>query len=143
MGKLPKEGYLMISAIADTHTVIWYLYNDTRISEKAKRFIEATGEQGNQIGLSTITLVEIVYLIEKGRIENRAFTKLNSELQNNQSVLREIPLTNRIVMELAEINRNSIPDMPDRIIAATALHLDVPLLSRDEKIKNSRVETIW
>lgn len=133
----------MISAIADTHTVIWYLYNDTRISEKAKRFIEATGEQGNQIGLSTITLVEIVYLIEKGRIENRAFTKLNSELQNNQSVLREIPLTNRIVMELAEINRNSIPDMPDRIIAATALHLDVPLLSRDEKIKNSRVETIW
>lgn len=133
----------MISAIADTHTVIWYLYDDTRISEKAKRFIEATGEQGNQIGLSTITLVEIVYLIEKGRIENRAFTKLNSELQNNQSVLREIPLTNRIVMELAEIDRNSIPDMPDRIIAATALHLDVPLLSRDEKIKTSRVETIW
>lgn len=143
MGKFPKEGYLMISAIADTHTVIWYLYDDTRISEKAKRFIEATREQGNQIVLSTITLVEIVYLIEKGRIENRAFTKLNSELQNNQSVLREIPLTNRIVMELAEIDRNSIPDMPDRIIAATALHLDVPLLSRDEKIKNSRVETIW
>jgi PIN domain nuclease of toxin-antitoxin system len=143
MGKLPKEGYLMISAIADTHTVIWYLYDDTRISEKAKRFIEVTREQGNQIGISTITLVEIVYLIEKGRIENRAFTKLNSELQYNQSVLREIPLTNRIVIELAKIDRNSIPDMPDRIIAATALHLDVPLLSRDEKIKNSRVETIW
>ena len=79
----------MISAIADTHTIIWYLYNDTRISEEAKRFIEATGEQGNQIGISTITLVEIVYLIEKGRIDNHAFTKLNSELQHNQSVLRD------------------------------------------------------
>ncbi len=31
----------MISAIADTHTVIWYLYDDARISEKAKRLIEA------------------------------------------------------------------------------------------------------
>jgi len=143
MGKLLKEGYLMISAIADTHTVIWYLYDDTRISEEAKRFIEATGEQGNQIGISTITLVEIVYLIEKGRIDTHAFTKLNSELQHNQSVLREIPLTNNIVMELAKIDRDSIPDIPDRIIAATALHLDVPVLSRDEKIKNSRVATIW
>jgi len=133
----------MISAIADTHTIIWYLFDDTRISEKAKRFIEVTGEQGNQIGISTITLVEIVYLIEKGRIVNHAFTKLNSELQHNQSVLQEIPLTNKIVMELAKIDRNSIPDMPDRIIAATALYLDVPVISRDEKIKNSLVETIW
>ncbi|MCU0285803.1 MAG: type II toxin-antitoxin system VapC family toxin [Acidobacteria bacterium] len=133
----------MITAIADTHTIIWYLYDDTRISEKAKRFIEAAGEQGNQIGISTITLVEIVYLIEKGRIENCAFTKINSELQDNRSVLREIPLTNEIVLKLAQIDRDSIPDMPDRIIAATALYQDVPLLSRDGKIKNSRVETIW
>lgn len=133
----------MITAIADTHSIIWYLYDDTRISEKAKRFIEATSEQGNQIGISTITLVEIVYLVEKGRIENRAYSKINSELQDNRSVLKEIPLTNGIVMELAQIDRNSIPDMPDRIIAATALHQDVPLLTRDGKIKNSRIETIW
>ena len=133
----------MISAVADTHTVIWYLYDDTRLSEKAKKLIEDTKEQGNQIGISTITLVEIVYLIEKGRIKEDAFIKLNSELKDNQSVLVEIPLTNRIVIDLAKIDRNSIPDMPDRIIAATALHLDVPLLSRDNKIKNSRVETIW
>ena len=133
----------MISAIADTHTIIWYLYDDPHISKKAKRFIEATREQGNQIGISTITLVEIVYLIEKGRIKKDALTKLAGKLEDNQSVLREIPLTNTIVIELAKIDRNSIPDMPDRIIAATALHLDVPLLSRDEKIRVSRVETMW
>jgi PIN domain nuclease of toxin-antitoxin system len=133
----------MISAIADTHAVLWYLYDDARISGKAKRFIEETNDQGNQIGISTITLVEIVYLIEKGRINMKAFAKLNSELKDNQSVLQEIPLTNRIVIELAKINRKSIPDMPDRIIAATALHLNVPLLSRDKKIKISQVETIW
>lgn len=27
-----------------------------------------------------------------------------------------------------------VPDMPDRIIAATALHLNLPLLSRDRQI---------
>ena len=133
----------MISAIADTHAVIWYLYDDARISEKAKRYIEETKDHGNQIGISTITLVEIVYLIEKGRINMDAFTILSNELKDNQSVLQEIPLTNRIVIDLATIDRTSIPDMPDRIIAATALHLNVPLLSRDEKITISRVETIW
>jgi PIN domain nuclease of toxin-antitoxin system len=143
MGKLSTGGYLMISAIADTHAVIWYLYDDARISEKAKRFIEETKDKGDQIGISTITLVEIVYLVEKRRINMEAFAKLNSELKDNQSVLREIPLTNKIVIELSKIDRKSIPDMPDRIIAATALYLNVPLISRDEKIKISQVESIW
>ena len=143
MGGIPKKGYLMISAIADSHTIIWYLYDDPRISEKAKSLIEAVKEQGNQIGISTITLVEIVYLIEKGRIEKNACNKLNGELKDNKSVVREIPLTKKIVIELAKIDRNSIPDMPDRIIAATALLNNVPLLSRDKKIKISQVETIW
>jgi predicted nucleic acid-binding protein len=33
--------------------------------------------------------------------------------------------------------------MPDRIIAATALHLGLPLISRDRKIQLSSVPTIW
>ena len=33
--------------------------------------------------------------------------------------------------------------MPDRIIAATALHLGLPLISRDRKIQLSSVNTIW
>jgi PIN domain nuclease of toxin-antitoxin system len=33
--------------------------------------------------------------------------------------------------------------MPDRIIAATALHLSVPLITRDRKIHASSIETIW
>jgi len=36
-----------------------------------------------------------------------------------------------------------IPDMPDRIIAATAVHLNVPIISRDGKIKLSDLDTIW
>jgi PIN domain nuclease of toxin-antitoxin system len=33
--------------------------------------------------------------------------------------------------------------MPDRIIAATAMHLGLPLISRDSKIQVSNVHTIW
>jgi predicted nucleic acid-binding protein len=41
------------------------------------------------------------------------------------------------------IPREEVPGMPDRIIAATGLHLGVPVLSRDRKIRAARLETIW
>ncbi len=37
-----------------------------------------------------------------------------------------------------------VPDMPDRIIAATALHLNLPLLSRDGQIAQvPSLTVIW
>lgn len=36
-----------------------------------------------------------------------------------------------------------VPDLPDRVIAATALALNLPLISRDGKIKASRLTTVW
>jgi len=44
---------------------------------------------------------------------------------------------------LARIPRDSIPDMPDRIIAATAKHLGLSLISRDSKITASGINVIW
>lgn len=54
------------------------------------------------------------------------------------------PLTLDVAMILTQIGRDIVPDMPDRIIAATALHLDLPLLTRDRRIRRvSSVNTIW
>ena len=41
------------------------------------------------------------------------------------------------------VERAQIPEMPDRIIAATALYMDVPLITRDRRIRSSDVETLW
>jgi PIN domain nuclease of toxin-antitoxin system len=41
------------------------------------------------------------------------------------------------------VNRSEVPDLPDRIVAATALALRVPLISRDARIRASQVQTIW
>ena len=39
--------------------------------------------------------------------------------------------------------RDVVPDMPDRIIAATAVHLGLPLITRDERIRSAGIKTIW
>ena len=82
----------MIVATADTHAIIWYLYNDKRLPDTVKRFVRATSENGHQIGIATIALVEIVYLSEKGRIPAQAPLIVINALRESQSVWAEIPL---------------------------------------------------
>jgi len=43
---------------------------------------------------------------------------------------------------MKQIPREIVPDMPDRIIAATALQLQLPLISCDSKIRKV-LNTIW
>ena len=37
----------------------------------------------------------------------------------------------------------NFPDMPDRIIGATAIHLGLPLVTCDGNLSTSAVQTIW
>jgi PIN domain nuclease of toxin-antitoxin system len=63
----------MIAGIADTHTALWYLYDDRRLSAAAGDFIDEAGVRGGQIVVSSISLAEIVYLIEKNRLPENAY----------------------------------------------------------------------
>jgi predicted nucleic acid-binding protein len=46
-------------------------------------------------------------------------------------------------MKMMEVPREAVPDLPDRVIAATALLHGVPILSRDRRIQASGLQTIW
>ncbi len=133
----------MICAVADTHALIWYLYDDKRLSAKARRFFDETAERGDQIGFSAISLIEIVYLVERGRINPNTLELLLQVLESEGAALIELPVDHAVATALRDVSWESVPDMPDRIIAATALGLDVPVISRDEKIQLSKLKTIW
>jgi PIN domain nuclease of toxin-antitoxin system len=44
---------------------------------------------------------------------------------------------------MREVPRAQAPDMRDRIVAATAAYLRVPVICRDGLIKSSNVRTVW
>jgi len=48
-----------------------------------------------------------------------------------------------VVLALRTIDREAIADLPDRIITATALAHQAPLISRDGKIRMQGIDTIW
>ena len=132
----------MYSGVTDTHALIWYIWANPKMSPAAKAAIESAVAAGTEIGVSTMTLIEIVYLAEKGRIDRRTHALVKALLTGGE-VFGEVPITGQIAEVLRTIPRHEVPDMPDRVIAATAVHLSVPLISRDGKIRASSVTTIW
>jgi PIN domain nuclease of toxin-antitoxin system len=132
----------MITAVADTHSVVWYLFGDPRLSPRARATIDGAAKDGNRVAVSAITLAELVYLIEKNRLEPQVLDRLLELLQGG-GVLVEAPFDQAIARAMRQVSRSQIPDLPDRIIAATGVELGVPVISRDGKIQASDVATIW
>ena len=133
----------MLVAVADTHAAIWYLSKDPRLSASAFTFMQSAAARGDVIGLSSITFVEMVYLIEKGRIPAEGLSRLARIVAEPDGAFVEIPVDLKIARALSQIDVAKVPDMPDRIIAATGLLLGVPVISRDSKIMLSGLTTIW
>jgi PIN domain nuclease of toxin-antitoxin system len=131
------------SAVIDTHTVIWYLNADARLSDRAKQFIDEAGRRGMPVLISSISLVEVLYLCEKGRIPLDSLARFEEALYRQDSTLRVADLTMAVALAVGRVIRDEVPDMPDRVIAGTALYFGVPVISRDRKIQTSTVETIW
>ena len=134
---------MTIRVVADTHALLWYLYNDSRLSKAATAFMDTIDEGGDQIAIASITLAELVYLIEKGKSASTSFERVIEMLSQPNATLVEIPFDRVVADMMRRIERDQVPDLPDRIVAATALSLGVPLISRDRKIQASIVPTIW
>ncbi len=129
--------------VADTHTALWYLYDDLRLSAPAGSFIDNARVVGAKIGVSSISLAELVYLVEKGRLPRASYDELMRAIAAPEHLFVEVPLSLKIVQSMWLVSRAEVPDIPDRIIAATGVHLGVPVISRDRQIRAASLTTIW
>ncbi len=134
---------MIFRAAADTHALIWSAMSDPRMSVAGDKIIDEATLLGEKIAVSSISLVEIVYLLEKKRIHPDSLKRILELMNLPNATVVEIKVDRDIAMAMAQVPRSQVKDMPDRIIAATAIHLNIPLISRDRKIRSSNVTTIW
>ncbi len=133
----------MAGLVADTHAILWYLSESPKLSSKALARMQETLAAGDQILVPTISLVEIVYLTEKGRLPDLALGRIYHHLDQPDSGLALAPLDGGVAQAVRRISRDQVPDMPDRLIAATALYWELPLVTRDRAIQGAGIDTIW
>jgi PIN domain nuclease of toxin-antitoxin system len=132
-----------MAAVLDTHAAVWYLLDSKKLSERVYSLIDGAASHGTPTYISAISLVEVVYLVERGRIAGDAFDVFVTALTRDNPALKVAPLDSQIAEALRQIPRKLVPEMPDRIIAATALHLKLPLVSLDRRLQAAGIETIW
>ena len=112
-------------------------FTDTgRIGIKAREIIE---QQHNHFYISIISLMEILYLSEKRRINvNLDETLTITESSSLYSIVNLTP-------EILKIAETTIFDeLHDRLILSTAKWLQIPIISSDKMLTNVKgVEVIW
>lgn len=131
--------------VADTMAVVLHLEN-RRKPAAAKAWFTAAEKAERRVGISTITLAEIGYLGQKGRIGLTPADVVAYAYRYSTIVLAS--LTPEVVMAAFAIS--DIPELHDRLIAGTAhaeflLHkTPFPVLTNDPVITASAfVETVW
>ena len=134
----------MKAHVADTHALIWHLQDSPRLSPQVRSLFSRADDGEVSIVVPTIVLVEMTYLAEKKRIANTLVKAALNLLRETSGSYRLAPLDLAVVEALEWASRSLVPDMPDRIIAATALSLGLPLLSRDRAMAAvDELEVVW
>ncbi|MBI1786914.1 MAG: PIN domain-containing protein [Acidobacteria bacterium] len=133
----------MPALVVDTHSVVWYLTKSPALSKTAESALDSATAEGHPILVPSMCLVELSYLVEKGRLPAEARQVLIDSLDHPGDPYELAVLDRRVADALEFVRRDEVPDLPDRVIAATALALRVPLVSRDRRIRASSILTIW
>ena len=125
--------------VTDTHSIIWYFTEDSRLSQKALEAFEETIKEGIII-VPAVVLAEIMYIAEKGKTSLTFGETLQKiEESDNFSIA---PLDIEILKVAAKIG--VVLEMHDRLIIATALYHDVSLVTKDDQIRTAGIcSTLW
>lgn len=133
----------MAVLFCDTHALVWYLARPERLSPRSLIAFERAEAEGNPIYTSAISLVEICYLVEKGKLSEQDLALVLSAIDDPEFNLHIVPLDRFAALAIRSIPRDLVPDMPDRIIAATARMMELPLVTRDGEIQDCGIDVVW
>jgi PIN domain nuclease of toxin-antitoxin system len=124
--------------IVDTHTLIWFLNGDDKLSKRSREIIE---DQDNSKFVSVATIWEIAIKISLDKFKfNKGFKEFLGLIEDNGFEIIHITPDHALqVSTLRFIHRDPF----DRLIISQALTDDLTIITRDEYIEKYDVKTDW
>jgi PIN domain nuclease of toxin-antitoxin system len=133
------------SFVLDTHALLWFLEGNRRLGNRARRAIAAPE---NHLIVPVIVLAEASIIIEQRR------TKIPSVAHLLETLGRDLrfevyPLSLDVFRRSLSAEAGRIPELHDRLIVATALHLlalgqKVALITRDHSLSEADLlPVVW
>jgi len=124
--------------LLDTHAVIWYFEDSSRLPSNAKDIIDNTT---NRIFLSSISFWEIAIKINSGKLKlNMSFDKVLDHVKKGDFEVVQIEDEYLKMLSVLPYIHN---DPFDRLLIATALAENLTIITVDENIHKYDVTWIW
>ena len=124
--------------VSDTQCIVWYFADDTHRLPRAARSAFAAADEGRaQILVPSIVLVEVVFLAQRQRVAQSVLERLFALSDAPDATIYVTPLDLAVARAVADFGPSAVPELADRIVAATARALNLSLLTTDPAIEAS------
>lgn len=129
--------------VADSHAVVWHSQRSERLSALASTIL-TEAENTDGVVVSVASLIDLWYVTQTtAKVNDADLTELRNKIASSSGWSLQ-PIDIDVIDVTTSIPRDLLGDPWDRFIVATALALDVALVTRDGPIRDSGlVQTIW
>jgi PIN domain nuclease of toxin-antitoxin system len=130
-------------AVLDSHALIWYAVGAwNRLGRDARRLLERADAGSAAVFVPAIVLAEVLEAERSGKVRLPGGPAASLGGLAGSTSFPVAALTLDVVRRAQTLY--AIPERGDRLIAATAASLDLPLITRDPLIARAAgVELIW
>ena len=124
--------------LIDTHTFIWFIEGDKKLSKTAKEFIS---KKDVSTFISIASLWEIAVKISLGKLELKtSFSKISQLIFNNGFQILPIVFEDTLILSELPFHHR---DPFDRIIIAQSITNKLSIISRDKIFSEYNISLIW
>jgi PIN domain nuclease of toxin-antitoxin system len=128
-----------MKVLVDTHTFIWALLYDHRLTSKAKQILTSNE---HELVFSLVSLWEIAIKIKTGKLNTIGSSVAYIRDEMNAYGMQLLPIRYEHILQLESLPHHH-SDPFDRLLIAQALTESLPILSGDSAFANYGIKLVW
>jgi PIN domain nuclease of toxin-antitoxin system len=128
--------------VLDTHVWIWWMLGDPGLSKAEREALDGFPMENRPV-ISDISIWEFATLVDMGRLEIEGSVTDWLRIAASPATVKIQPISSAIVAEMNRLPSTFHRDPADRLIVATSRFLKLPLATKDRKIRQSRLVSLW
>jgi PIN domain nuclease of toxin-antitoxin system len=128
-----------VKLLLDTCTLIWTIYSPAQLSKRSRHRI---ADSSNTIFVSAASAWEIATKVRRGRLPAALELERNFLEDMGEAGFSLLSIDAAVALRAGRLTADH-RDPFDRMIAAQALGMDIPVVSPDAKLDQFGVRRIW